>query len=131
MPTLPNHEQFPRLLQELSRLPKETEWIEFKHNNDDPQMIGEYISALANSAALLGKQSAYVVWVLQMKIMSCWEQILNLPQHGINSRNWKTGYCRKLLQRFISSFWNLKWKTSLLLFWKSAQPIIRLYNSMV
>jgi len=25
-------------------------------------MIGEYISALANSAALLGKQSAYVVW---------------------------------------------------------------------
>jgi len=62
MPILPNHEQFPRLLQELSRLPKETEWVEFKHNNDDPQMIGEYISALANSAALLGKQSAYVVW---------------------------------------------------------------------
>ena len=62
MPTLPNHEQFPRLLQELSRLTKETEWVEFKHNNDDPQMIGEYISALANSAALLGKQSAYVVW---------------------------------------------------------------------
>jgi len=63
MPILPNHEQFPRLLQELSRLPKETEWVEFKHNNDDPQMIGEYISALANSAALLGKQSAYVVTV--------------------------------------------------------------------
>lgn len=50
------------LLKELCSLPQETEWVEFKHNNDDPEMIGEYISALANSAALLGKQSAYVVW---------------------------------------------------------------------
>lgn len=55
-------EQLANLLRELCKLPKETEWIEFKLNNDDPQMIGEYISALANSAALLGKQSAYVVW---------------------------------------------------------------------
>ncbi len=50
------------LLQELIKLPKETEWVEFKQNNADPQAIGEYISALANSAALLGKQSAYLVW---------------------------------------------------------------------
>ena len=50
------------LLKELTKLPNETEWVEFKHNNDDPQMIGEYISALANSAALVGKQSAYMVW---------------------------------------------------------------------
>jgi len=50
------------LLRELTKLPTETEWVEFKHNNDDPQQIGEYISALANSAALIGKQSAYMVW---------------------------------------------------------------------
>ena len=50
------------LLQELIKLPKETEWVEFKQNNADPQSMGEYISALANSAALLGKQSAYLVW---------------------------------------------------------------------
>ncbi len=62
MTTHLNPEQLARLLRELSKLPKETEWVEFKHNNDDPHMIGEYISALANSAALLGKQSAYVVW---------------------------------------------------------------------
>ena len=53
------------LLRELKGLRTETEWIEFKHNNDDPQMIGEYISALANSAALYGKKSAYVVWGLR------------------------------------------------------------------
>lgn len=50
------------LLRELIKLPNETEWVEFKHNNADPAEIGQYISALANSAALLGKQSAYLVW---------------------------------------------------------------------
>jgi ATP-dependent DNA helicase RecG len=49
-------------LSELLRLPKETEWVEFKHNNDNPQEIGEYISALSNSAALLGKTHGYLVW---------------------------------------------------------------------
>ena len=48
------------LLSELTKLSNETEWVEFKHNND-PQPTGEYISALANSAALIGKQSAYMV----------------------------------------------------------------------
>lgn len=50
------------LLRELRSLPNETEWVEFKHNNAKPEMLGEYISALANSAALLGKQAAYIVW---------------------------------------------------------------------
>lgn len=50
------------LVHELRKLPVETEWVEFKHNNADPEEIGEYISALANSAALLGKVNAYLVW---------------------------------------------------------------------
>jgi len=50
------------LLKELCSLPQETEWVEFKQDNGDAPMIGEYISALANSAALLGKQYAYLVW---------------------------------------------------------------------
>jgi len=50
------------LLRELCKLPNETEWVEFKRNNKDPKEIGEYISALANSAALYGKLHAYVVW---------------------------------------------------------------------
>jgi ATP-dependent DNA helicase RecG len=50
------------LVRELSRLPQETEWVEFKHNYAEPHDIGEYISALANSAALVGKAFAYVVW---------------------------------------------------------------------
>jgi predicted HTH transcriptional regulator len=50
------------LVRELCKLPTETEWVEFKHNNDSPEEIGEYLSALANSAALHGKSSAYLVW---------------------------------------------------------------------
>ena len=50
------------LVHELCTLPKETEWVEFKENNANPDEIGEYISALANAAALQGKAFAYLVW---------------------------------------------------------------------
>ncbi len=41
---------------------RETEWVEFKHNNSDPDEIGEYISALSNAAALHGQPFGYIVW---------------------------------------------------------------------
>lgn len=50
------------LVNELRALPHETEWVEFKVNDAEPQAIGEYISALANAAALVGKAFAYLVW---------------------------------------------------------------------
>ena len=53
------------LVRELVKLPDETEWVEFKCSNKDPQMIGEYISALSNSAALVGKPKGYLVWGVQ------------------------------------------------------------------
>lgn len=57
-----NYEQ---LLQNLRGLSRETEWVEFKENNGDPDMIGQRISALANSAALLQQANAYFVWGIQ------------------------------------------------------------------
>ena len=57
-----NPESLAGLLNELCQLPHETEWVEFKHNKLDPEEIGEYISALANSAALKGKTNAYLAW---------------------------------------------------------------------
>ncbi len=50
------------LVRELCKLPSETEWLEFKQNRAEPEEIGEYLSALANSAALCGKAFAYLVW---------------------------------------------------------------------
>ncbi|MDH3976523.1 MAG: putative DNA binding domain-containing protein [Deltaproteobacteria bacterium] len=55
------------LFHELCKLPSETEWLELKLNNDNPEEIGEYLSALANSAALLGKVNAYMIWGVDNK----------------------------------------------------------------
>ena len=54
--------QLSALLTELVNLPHENEWVEWKHNNSDPDMIAERLSALANSAALHGRDSGYMVW---------------------------------------------------------------------
>lgn len=54
--------QLERLVRELIKLPAETPWVEFKRNNKDPDTVGQYISALANAAALEGKANAYLVW---------------------------------------------------------------------
>jgi len=50
------------LVRELVKLPSETPWLEFKHNNATPQEVGEYVAALANAAALEGKANAYLLW---------------------------------------------------------------------
>ena len=53
------------LITELRKLPAETPWVEFKHNNANLQDIGEYLSALSNAAALEGKVNAYLVWGIE------------------------------------------------------------------
>lgn len=50
------------LIERLRKLPAETEWLEYKSNNTEPQMIGEYISALSNSVALNNKEKGYLIW---------------------------------------------------------------------
>lgn len=54
--------QLTDLLSRLLSLPHETEWAEFKRNNYKPEDIGEYLSAISNSAALHGQKSGYIVW---------------------------------------------------------------------
>lgn len=50
------------LVNELRALPRETEWVEFKVDDAEPEATGEYLSALSNTAALEGKAFAYLVW---------------------------------------------------------------------
>lgn len=40
----------------------ELPWIEFKENYYDPQGIGEYVSALSNTAALYNQEHALMIW---------------------------------------------------------------------
>ena len=60
-------EELKHLVNQLRELPQETEWVEFKHNNEDPQEIGEYISALSNSCALYDRNEAYILWGVEDK----------------------------------------------------------------
>lgn len=53
------------LVNELRKLPAETAWVEFKENVANPEEIGEYLSALSNSAALNGKADAYLLWGIE------------------------------------------------------------------
>lgn len=64
-----NEEYMIGLVRELIKLPNETLWVEFKVNNDKPDEIGEYISALSNGAALEGKTHGYMLWGI--KDQSC------------------------------------------------------------
>jgi ATP-dependent DNA helicase RecG len=50
------------LLDRIRSANRETEWIEFKVNDDSPEDIGEYVSALSNSTTLHGKRNGYLVW---------------------------------------------------------------------
>lgn len=50
------------VLESLLRLPREQATVEFKSNWEMPSDIGQYISALANVAALQGHNRAWMVW---------------------------------------------------------------------
>ena len=50
------------LVKEFCKLSKEVGWVEFKHNNCEPNMIGEDISALANTDTLNDRNYAYMIW---------------------------------------------------------------------
>ena len=62
-----NTENMLQLVENLLSHSRETEWIEFKLNYADPEKIGEYISALSNSAALYDKPSGYIVCDIEDK----------------------------------------------------------------
>ena len=50
------------LLTRLRAEPDETEWLEFKASHYTSQVLGEYLSALANSACLHSKPRGYLVF---------------------------------------------------------------------
>ncbi|MGI8679201.1 MAG: AlbA family DNA-binding domain-containing protein [Jatrophihabitans sp.] len=51
-----------KLVLRLTSYPRENEHCEFKVGNFKPDEIGEYVSALSNSAAVAGLAHGYMVW---------------------------------------------------------------------
>jgi len=56
-----------RLVDTLREEPYETEWLEFKENNYEPQLLGEYLSALSNSACLHRRSKGYLIFGIEDK----------------------------------------------------------------
>lgn len=57
-----DNEELKSLINDFRSLPKETEWVEFKVNNDNPSEIGEHLSALANAACLHDRDAGYLIF---------------------------------------------------------------------
>lgn len=81
------------LAHELRALPRETGWLEFKHNNAEPQEIGEYISALANTAALEGKAHAYLLWGVDDATHQAIGTTFDPAHNASATKNWRAGCC--------------------------------------
>ena len=62
-----NSEEATELINHLRLMPSELEWFEFKRNHVAPQEIGEYLSALSNSACLAGQVHGYLIFGIDDK----------------------------------------------------------------
>lgn len=47
---------------EMTKLDREKEWLEFKENWFEQYELGQYISAMSNSAAIIDRREAYFIW---------------------------------------------------------------------
>ena len=55
------------VINELCQYDLEREWFEFKENWYKPDELGEYISAISNSAAYEGRKQGYFIWGINDK----------------------------------------------------------------
>lgn len=91
-------ENLDKLALELRKYSDELPWLEFKHNNYNPEMIGEDISALANGATLDEKSCAYFVWGVNNEtheIVGTSYNLQNLKKGNEEIENWLRGNLSK------------------------------------
>ena len=67
---------------ELRKLPTETQWLEFKHNNYTPD----------NSASLYEKSCAYMLWGIDDETHEIVGTDYDLQTLKKEIRSWKTGF---------------------------------------
>jgi predicted HTH transcriptional regulator len=82
------------LVRELLKYPNELPWLEFKHDNYEPDMLGEDICALANGATLDEKAYAYFIWGINDKthdIVGTTQNLQNIKKGGEELENWLRG----------------------------------------
>lgn len=63
--TLMSETEIKKLLDKLVGMPKETEWVEFKHNFHSIEEIGETLSALSNGACMHNQSCGYLIFGIE------------------------------------------------------------------
>jgi ATP-dependent DNA helicase RecG len=88
-----------RVLQGLLRLGRECERIEFKHSYANPDGIGEYVSALSNSAAIEDQEQGFLVWGVEDGTLDIVGTSFDPYQKHNNQdfENWLSTMCRPRL----------------------------------
>ena len=73
------------VINELCAYEQELEWFECKENWFDPVELGEYISAIANSAAIEGRSYGYFVWGINDQMLlpnhNDWKMLIKLSHY--------------------------------------------------
>ena len=95
------------LVKELLKYPKETEWLEFKLNKKDPEEIGEYISAISNSAAILGKTNAYLIWGIEDSSHTIVGTKFSPPTEKVGNEELESWLLRFLNPKINFRFWEI------------------------
>jgi len=92
-------EEFKNLIEELLSYGSENEWIEFKTNNTDPHKIGEYISALSNSACLHKTKQGYLIFGINNSLKIVGTNFEPRKTKGKGNENLENWLLRLLNQR--------------------------------
>jgi len=124
-------DKYDKLIIELLKLPKETEWVEFKHNNDKPDEIGEYISALSNSAAHANKDYAYMVWGVDNETHTIIGTTFNYIKTKIGNEELENWLRRLLSENANFSFHSVKidnFALVLLIIYRATSRTVRFKN---
>ena len=96
------------LLRRLVKEPAESDWLEFKQNNNDPEVIGSWISACANAAILAGKERAFMVFGVQNVTRTLLGTTVNLSAMKKGAENFVNWISRVIEPRLMMEFLDFK-----------------------
>lgn len=115
------------LVRELVKYSNETPWLEFKHNKYDPKMIGEDISALANSAALYEKSCAYMIWGIDdttHEVVGTDKDLQKIKKGNQELENWLRGLLSKNADFDFSSVYMDNNRVGVLIIYSAANQTV-------
>jgi len=99
-----------KLLEKLVALPSECEWIEFKENYVEESQIGEYISALSNSACLQNQKFGYLIYGVENETHNIVGTDFRAKQHKIGNQELENWLATQLYPKIDFTIYEFEYK---------------------